>query len=403
MPWRTTWPMDERVGFIAECVKREESMTTLCRRYGISRKTGYKLLARYTVEGGPGLADRSRAPHHQALAMSAEVEQCLLTLRGRHPHWGPRKLHAWLARHEPAQPWPVPSTIGDLLQRHGLTIPRRRRPRCPPATAPLGAAVAPNDVWSADFKGWFRTRDGVRCNPFTLSDHVSRFLLRCQTVDAPDEPHVRPLFEAAFREYGLPGALRTDNGPPFASTGAAGLSRLAVWWIKLGIQPERITPGHPEQNGRHERMHLTLEQETAQPPQATGRAQQRRFDEFRHVFNYERPHEALGQRPPATVYSPSPRPYPERVPDPEYTADEMVRRVRHNGEIKWRGRSLFVSQCLAGELIGIEELIEDCWRVRFGPVVLGWFDTRSVPRAQRPRGAHPHGPFTPKLLPMCPV
>lgn len=403
MPWRTTCPMDERLGFIAECLKDEDSMSTVCRRYGISRKTGYKLLARYAAEGVEGLRDRSRAPQHQALAMSAAVEARVVRLRGSHPRWGPRKLHAWLASHAPDQHWPAPSTIGALLQRQGLSIPRRRHPRGPALPARLGTALGPNEIWSADFKGWFRTRDGARCTPFTLSDQASRFLLRCQAVAAPDEEHVRPLFEAAFREYGLPEAVRTDNGPPFASTAAAGLSRLAVWWIKLGIQPERIRPGHPEENARHERMHLTLAQETAQPAQATGRAQQRRFDEFRQVFNYERPHEALGQRPPAAVYQPSPRPYPERLPELTYPAAEVIRRVRHNGEIKWRGHSVFVSQCLAGELIGLEELLDDCWRVRFGPVVLGWIDTRVAQRAPRHSGARPHGFPIPKLLPMCPV
>jgi hypothetical protein len=263
--------------------------------------------------------------------------------------------------------------------------------------------VAPNDVWSADFKGWFRTGDGARCLPFTLTDNASRFLLRCQAVAAADDAHVRPLFEAAFREYGLPRALRSDNGPPFASLAVAGLSRLAVWWIKLGIRPERIAPGHPEQNGRHERMHLTLAQETAQPPHATGRAQQRAFDCFRHLFNSERPHEALDQQPPATVYQPSPRPYPERVPELEYAGEDVIRRVRHNGEIKWRGTHLFVSECLAGELIGLTEVVDDCWRVRFGPVFLGWLDTRTAQHSPRGPGARPQDSATHKLLPMCPV
>ena len=370
-------------------------MTVLCRRYGISRKTGYKLLARYAAEGPAGLLDRSRAPHHQPHGMGKAVERAILELRTAHPRWGPRKLRARLARQAAATRWPAASTIGSLLKHHGLTIPRRRRPHCWPSPQPFPTAAAPNELWTTDFKGWFRTRDGARCNPLTLNDSVSRFLLRCQALPQADELHARPVFEAAFREYGLPRAMRFDNGPPFASVSVAGLSRLAVWWVKLGIRLERIAPGHPEQNGRHERFHLTLKQETALPPQATVRAQQGAFDRFRREYNEERPHEALGQEVPATVYTPSPRPYPERVPDPGYAADQQVRRVRQNGEIKWQGQLLFVSECLAGEPIGLEEIFQDCWLVRFGPVELGWLDGR-VPTRQRRS-------ITLKLSPMCPV
>jgi transposase InsO family protein len=394
--------MDQRVQFIAEWLKGEESRAMLCRRYGISRKTGYQLAARYAGDGERAFAERSRAPHRQALAMPAAVEAAVLAVRARHPRWGPRKLRAWLSERQPGVRWPVPSTIGALLRRQGLTIPRRRRVRIP-AAPPLGPdATRPNARWSADFKGWFVTGDGARCQPFTLADYASRFLLRCQSVPAADEPTVRPLFEAAFREYGLPAAILTDNGPPFVTTGIGGLSHLAIWWIKLGIQPERTAPGHPEQNGRHERMHLTLAEETTQPPQATVRAQQRAFQAFRHVYNHERPHEALGQRPPARVYEPSAHPYPERLPEPEYAPDIEVRRVRHNGALRWHGQEIYLGQALARELIGLEELIEDCWRVRFGPVTLAWLDSRGRPipptAAGRARAA-----MNPDLLPMCPV
>lgn len=391
MPWKATCAMDERMRFIGEYLKREWSMAVLCRRYEISRKTGYKLLARYAERGPGGLEDCSRAPHHHPNAVAEEVAAAILQVRARHPHWGPRKLRAWLAQREPRDRWPAASTIGTLLRRQGLTVPRRRRRRCPPAPLPVLASGAPNEVWCADFKGWFRTGDGARCYPFTLSDHYSRFLLRCQALPHPDERQVRPLLEAAFREYGLPHALRTDNGPPFASLAAGGLSHLAVWWIKLGIHPERIAVGHPEQNGRHERLHRTLAQETVAPPQGTRRAQQRAFEHFRQVYNEERPHEALDQQPPAVVYRPSPRPYPERVPEPEYPAGQDVRRVRHNGEIKWQGHLIFVSQCLAGEPVGLEEIAEGCWQVRFGLVDLGWLDGRTRRRVSI------------KLLPMCPV
>jgi putative transposase len=400
MPWRTTCAMDERVRFIAEWLKSEESRAVLCRRYGISRKTGYKLGSRYAAEAAGAFRERSRAPHHQAGALPESVVQGLLELRARHPTWGPRKLRGWLVERQPAGPWPATSTIGALLARHGLTRPRRRRTRIP-GGAPVGAAAErPNARWSADFKGWFRTGDGARCEPFTLVDYASRFLLRCQIVPAGDETHVRPLCEAAFREYGLPEALLTDNGPPFVTTGVGGLSRLAIWWIKLGIQPERTAPGHPEQNGRHERMHLTLADETTEPPQATVRAQQRRLHAFRQEYNHERPHEALGQRPPARVYQPSPRAYPERLPEPEYPAGSEVRRVHHNGEVRWHGQVIYLGQALAGELIGLEELVEECWRVRFGPVTLGWLDMRT-PHAAGPPARR--AATNPDLLPMCPV
>lgn len=400
MPWRTTCPMDERMKFIGEWLRHDESIALLCRRYGISRKTGYKLVARYQLAGVDGLTDRSRAPHHQPLAVAEEIEAAIVQARGRHPRWGPRKLRAWLQQQQAQHRWPAPSTIGELLHRQGLSVPRRRRLRSPRATEPLAAALGPNDVWSADFKGWFRTRDQQRCTPLTITDNASRFLLRCQAVAEPDEGHVRPLFEATFREYGVPTAMRTDNGPPFASVAVAGLSRLAVWWIKLGIRVERIRPGHPEENGRHERFHLTLDQETAQPPQATGRAQQRCFDRFRRLYNEERPHEALGQRPPASVYAPSPRSYPDRLPELHYAADSVVRRVRYNGDIKWQGHTVYVSHCLAGEPVGLEAHAEHCWRVCFGPVTLGWLSTRP---AHHGTAARRRDTFTPVLLPMCPV
>jgi transposase InsO family protein len=370
----------------------------LCRQYGISRKTGYQRVARYDAEGRAGMEDRSHARHHQAHAVSASVEREVLRLRGAHPYWGPRKLRAWLQRATPTQVWPAASTIGGLLQRHGLTRARRRRPGNTPAPTALAGALLPNDVWSADFKGWFRTGDGVRCTPFTVTDNASRFLLRCQIVPRPDTAAVQPLMEAAFREYGVPRAICTDNGPPFASTAAGGLSRMAVQWIKLGIRCERIHPGHPEENGRHERMHATLAQETTRPPRATLRAQQRCFDTFRTVFNEQRPHEALGQQPPAAVYYPSPRPFPARLPELEYPAHAVLRPVRHNRAIKWRGHDVFVSQALAGEVIALTEVVDDCWRAAFGPVTLGWFDTRRPLR----RRARAHDP-TPNLLPISPV
>jgi transposase InsO family protein len=330
--------------------------------------------------------------------VAAAVSAAIVTARGQHPHWGPRKLRAWLQRRAPAQGWPAASTIGALLRRHGLTVPRRRRVRAAPATAPFAPCRAPNDLWAVDFKGWFRTGDGRRCDPFTLSDGASRFLLRCQALPRTDAAHVRPVLEAALREYGLPRVIRSDNGPPFASVAAGGLSRLAVWWIKLGILPERIQPGHPEENGRHERFHLTLKQETAAPPAATGRAQQRAFDRFRQEYNHERPHEALGQQPPATVYVPSPRLYPPRVPDVTYPDGYARRYVHPNGEIIWHQHRVFVSQALAGDHVGLHEEDAGAWRVYFGPIALGWLEP-GQPRLRRPR----HPDHSLNVLPMLPV
>jgi putative transposase len=394
MPWRTTCPMDERTQFIAARVARDESLSGLCRQFGISRKTGYKLWARYEAEGPAGLLERSHAPHRQPHALAETIAQAILELRGRHPRWGPRKLRAWLQQRRAGPAWPAASTIGVLLHRHGLTVPRRRRWHARPS--PVSAAGGPNDVWTADFKGWFRTGDQQRCDPLTISDLFSRYLLRCQVVARVADPLVRPLFEATFREYGLPRAIRTDNGPPFAALGAGGLSRLAVWWVRLGIHPERIAPGHPEQNAEHERMHRTLQEETAQPPHRTGRAQQRAFDRFRWIYNDERPHEALGQQPPATVYQPSPRPFPERLPELSYPRSSVVRRALPNGEIRWSGRRVYINQALAGECVGLEEIADGHWRVCFGPVVLGWLDAR------RPHQLHRHN-TAPNLSPINPV
>ena len=362
--------MDERLAFIADHRRGELGMSALCRAYAISRKTGYKLLARYRGEGPTGLADRSRAPHHHPQAIPADVQTSVVTLRTAHPHWGPRKLRARLQRQHPTQSWPALSSIGALLRQRGLTRPAPRAARGAPRA--VTASTGPNDVWTIDFKGWFRTGDGQRCDPLTVVDDASRYLLGCTVVAQATGPYVQRCLERLFRHYGLPAILRSDNGPPFAtSQGALGLSRLAVWWIKLGIQPERIAPGHPEQNPRHERLHRTLKAETACPPAATRCAQQQAFDTFQYVYNHERPHEALGQRPPALVYTPSPRGYPTRLSTPEYAAAFVVRRVRHAGEIKWRGEPIFLSRALTGEPVGLQEVADGCWRVCYGPLVLG--------------------------------
>jgi transposase InsO family protein len=321
--------------------------------------------------------------------VAPEVAERVLAARAAHPTWGPRKLVAWLARREPGLALPAASTAGDLLRRAGLTAPRRRAPRTASGGGPLGACAGPNAVWCADFKGQFRLGDGTWCYPLTISDAASRFLLRCRALPGVEGARVRPLFEAAFREYGLPAAIRTDNGPPFASAGLGGLTDLAAWWVELGIRPDRGRPGHPEDNGRHERLHRTLKADAASPPTATPRAQQAEFDRFRAEYNHERPHEALGQRPPAELYTPSPRRYPARLAPPAYPDADAVKRVRPNGTVRWRRAEVYVTAALAGRPVGLTDLGDGRWELAFGPLVLGVLDERAgrVTPARPPRWA----------------
>lgn len=368
--------MEQRLAFLVHWSTRESSMAELCRRYGISRQTGYELVAQFKAEGLDGLRPRSRAPHHHPNAIDQAVCAAVIRAKAAHPSWGPKKLQPLADEAEAIkQGWPVASTRGAILARAGLTVARRKpRAHVPPRTQPFGAVAEANATWCADFKGWFRTADGARCDPLTISDAYSRMLLRCQALQHGIEAqYVRPVFDAAFREYGLPQRLRTDNGSPFATVGAGGLSDLAVWWIKLGIIPERIEPGRPYQNGRHERMHRTLKAATAHPPAASIRAQQQRFDAFRREYNQERPHEALGQQAPLTRYTSSSRRYPRRLEEPSYPEADQVRRVRHNGEIRWSSGTIYVSYVLSGEPVGVYA-VDDGWLVRYGPIELGLLD-----------------------------
>jgi transposase InsO family protein len=377
MPWKETCPMDERAEFIVDCLRGELSMTELCRKYGISRKTGYKWHARFVDGGRPGLADRSRACSRHPNAVEEQIVSLLVDARKRHPTWGPRKLLFELGVKYPRLSLPASSTAGAILKRQGLILPRRPRRKAPPYTEPFLGCAGPNDVWCADFKGSFTLGNGRRCNPLTISDAYSRYLLRCEGLTRTDFGQVRPIFESAFREYGRPLAIRTDNGPPFATVAAGGLSYLAIWWIKLGIRPERIAPGKPQQNGRHERMHRTLKQDTTKPPARTLAAQQLVFDRFRRIYNDERPHEALGQQPPWTAYERSSRHYPVKLREPEYPSAFVVRSVNHKGALKWKGRLLYIAETLAGEHVALELIGEDRWRIYFADVPLGIIeDTR---------------------------
>ena len=378
MPWSETTPMDERLQFVADVLGELDDTSALCRRRGISRKTGYKWLARYAAGGAAALAERSHRPHACPHATAPDAVDALCELRRRHPTWGPKKLLAILATRRPALVLPAPSTAAALLKRAGLVLaPRRQRPLGHPGR-PSAPMDVPNAIWTADFKGEFKTRDGIYCYPLTVADGASRYLLACRALRSTATAGAQPVFEALFREYGLPARIRSDNGVPFATIALGRLSTLSVWWVRLGILPDLIEPGSPQQNGRHERMHKTLKAEATRPPEAHARAQQRRFDRFRAEFNTERPHEALRQMTPASVYTPSPRPYPARLPSLEYPAHCEVRRVSRNGGIRWHNHWVNVSHVLAEEYVAFEEIDDGIWTVTFGPMVLGRFDERTL-------------------------
>jgi transposase InsO family protein len=377
MPWKETSVVEERMRFVMDYQSGEWTMAELCRNYGISRPTGYSFIDRFEREGIAGLQDRSRAPGWHPNQIAREIEEQILQLRRERPRWGPKKLQAHLRKKQPQTAWPALSTIGDLLHREGLTVPPPKRRRIPPYTEAFVAIEGSNQTWCMDFKGWFRTGDGERIDPFTMSDAYSRYLLCCQAVDKADTEQVRGVLEACFREYGLPVAIRSDNGAPFASRAIAGLSRLSVYLMKLGVIVERIDAGHPEQNGRHERMHRTLKAETASPPAANRRMQQKAFDHFRRESNEERPHEALGQRTPSCCYSVSPRAYPERVPTPQYDSTMLVRHVRPHGAFSWRHQDVFLSETLAGEAIALQPVNERYYRIYFASFPIAQFDSHT--------------------------
>lgn len=375
MPWNQTEPMNERIKFIAGYLEKEDSLTDLCDRFGISRKTGYKWIERYEADGVDALRDHSRAPLTHPHALSEEMRERILTIRKKHPRWGPRKLIVVMKRHEPGIILPAASTVGEVLRKHGMSHPKKRTRRNSHYHDRLGGYDAPNSIWCADFKGHFPV-DGKRCHPLTITDGFSRYLIRCQALRRPLHAHVQRVFESAFREYGLPDAIRTDNGPPFSSLAPAGLSRLGVWWIRLGIRPERILPGRPDQNGRHERMHSTLKAETALPPRSSFSAQQRAFDHFQEEYNQVRPHEALEQTVPSNHYRSSLRPFPKRVPELEYPSHFQVCKAYPNGVISFQSTQWITSICLKNEWVGLEEVGNDCWKVYCGPLAIGILDLK---------------------------
>jgi len=405
MPFIETCRMEERIRMLSEYDTGNWSVAELCRRYGICRDTFYEWRRRREDGVADWFMDGSHAPLHCPHTTSAELKDGIISLRRRFPHLGPRKLLVKLKDRAPETCWPAASTIGDILKQAGLIAPVKRRRRGIDQQRPFAAVAAANDEWATDFKGWFRTLNGRRIDPLTITDSYSRFLIDVR-VARPTIEGVQPIFAAAFRLYGVPRAIRCDNGTPFGSNGAGGLTRLSAWWLKLGIEPHFIHPASPQENGRHERMHRTLQEQTARPPAANAAAQQASFDAFRKHYNEERPHEALGQRPPGEFYVSSPRSMPDWT-EPCYDEDHQVRRVNSNGEIKWLGARIFISSALIGELVGIVELETGDHIVRFCDLDIGLIDAQgrfSRFAARRERLREPAEPAaTAKLSGIIPV
>lgn len=374
MPWKVSDPMTERMYFVTR-LEKGERMTDLCREFGISRKTGYKFWERFKRQGVTALSDESRAPRRVARKTSEALEELLVEARGTHPSWGGKKLKDVLEREHPEVKLPSASTVAAILKRHGLVKDRKRRRHPASRGGPLTPAQAPNEVWAADYKGQFRLGDREYCYPLTATDLASRFILAIEALDGTDDEQARAAFGDVFATYGLPAAIRTDNGPPFASQGLAGLTKLSAWWLRLGIRHERIEPGHPEQNGQHERMHRTLKAETARPARANVLQQQDRFDEFREEFNEKRPHEAIDMKRPAEVYSVSDRRLPDPLPELDYPLHDDVLVVSRAGHIRLpRGRQVFLAHALAGHSVGLREQLDGRWLVTFTNLDLGTYD-----------------------------
>jgi len=381
MPWESMTVNEERIRFMLAYRKKvlteRVTMSALCAEFGISRKTGYKFVARLEAEGWRGLVSGKRRPHSGSHWTDPAVCEAIIEVRKRE-EWGAGKILGYLEELEPNIQWPAPSTAHEILRRANLipeqTRQRRWRHPGPPTEVPPDR---PNQMWTTDFKGQFRMGDRRYCYPLTVADSYSRFLLGVDALVQPNFEETWLIFERLFREYGLPDSIRSDNGSPFASHAIGRLSKLSVRWVRLGIIPDLIQPGHPQQNGRHERMHRTLKDRATKPPGANRRDQQKMFDRFRTHYNEVRPHESLGQKRPTTFYQPSPRPYPKRLPEIVYPETYDVRRVRPNGQIKWNGHLIFVSEVLAREPVGFQKVAEDSWMVYFGPLVLGYYCERT--------------------------
>ena len=374
MAWKEVEPMEERVRFVLKAAKEDMVFTDLYEQFGISRKTGYKWLSRYHERGLDGIQELSRRPLNSPNRTHEHVENLILRERKAHRKWGPKKLREKLKENYDLESVPAESTIGNIIKKHGLTRKKkRRRAVSKPDRTTRTEATRPNEVWAADFKGWFRTKDGSRCDPLTSTDLFSRYILICRIVPGQTIESTMPEFRKAFIRYGLPEVIRVDNGSPFGSRGICGLTKLSAWWVQLGIRVEFIEPGHPEQNGSHERMHWTLKDETARPPAANPKAQQGRFDRWRREFNNERPHEAIGMQKPAQRYQRSTRGFTLHPEHPEYPLHYEVRKVKTHGGIKWRGQLYYIGEALHGMALGVTDVADQTYAVYFGDLLLGYF------------------------------
>ena len=386
MPWKETSAMDEKIQMIGDYLKKEHTVTELGERYGVSRKTIYKWTGRYQAGGIEALQERTHAPFRHPNATDIETVSDIISAKRGHSTWGPKKVVFWLKQQQPEKDYPAVSTVQNILKKQGLVKPRKTRRHTPPYRQPFHECTRPNDSWSIDYKGQFRTGDGRLCYPLTITDNFSRYLLTCRGLRHPSYQATRSHLERAFREYGLPLAIRSDNGAPFASTGLGGLSRLGVWLIKLQVMPERIALSHPEQNGRHERMHRSLKAAVCRPPRKSLAQQQKDFDDFTLEYNRERPHEALGMQTPACFYRPSERCYPSKLPGIEYDRWLAVRKVLPSGGIKWQSTYFYLSQTLAGEFVGLKQIADTAWEIYFSFLLIGILDVTKQ-----------------KVLPFCPV
>lgn len=378
MPFEELCTVDIRVQFVKDCLSGEYTKSSLCGHYGISRPTGDKWLARFYAKGFDGLEDLCRAPHNCPHATPDWIRNRIIERKKAKLHMGPKKIVDWLRSQEPEVPWPADSTVGRILKEEGLVTPRRLRRRVPPDTTPFEECTRSNRIWSADFKGQFKMGNGRWCYPLTITDNYSRYFFECRGLHKTTGAQVYPWFESIFRQYGLPEAIRTDNGAPFASRAVGGISFLSKWWIQLGVKPERIEPGKPSQNGRHERMHRSLKQAVLQPPENNLRRQQQAFNRFIEEYNHERSHEALGRKTPSEVYVPSTRSYPVKLEPIEYDVGMTVRSVRQNGEIKWCGHHIYVSEVLAKERVGLKQIDEGKWAIYYSFHQLGTLNEENL-------------------------
>lgn len=379
MSWLETEPMNEKMKFISVYLdsKNELTFQELCHNFNISCKTGYKYINRFKSDGIDGLKERSRSPHTNAKKMPLFIEETILELKYKYPNWGSKKISNWLIQEHADIVWPAKSTIDDLFKRHHLVRPAIRKRRVAPYQQPFISLVQPNDSWSIDYKGQFRLGNNQLCYPLTITDNFSRFILAIEGSERILGVTVKQVLTRLFLEFGLPLGMRSDNGPPFASVGLGGLSVISVWLIRLGIVPERIRPGHPEENGRHERMHLTLKKETTMPPQWDHDEQQRSFDLFKKMFNEERPHEGIEFQRPSWLYTHSPRTFPSKLPKVEYDSSfDIKRKIRTNGTMKWKGKEIFLTETLSGDTIAMKPHSENEWTIFFSFLPIGIFNEK---------------------------